>query len=499
MTTMTWIDDHAQHRPDHPAIIEAESGRVRSYRELAERIARATAGLLARGVKPGDRVGIVGLNTVEYVEALYACARIGAIAVPINYRLSVREVAGLAADCSPVLVLADTELAELSSALSGDGAVPIITWGDSPQWEELLAAHPPLASPSAVSPHDPWLIIYTSGTTGRPKGVVHSVATMTCDIENSATASRIDATSTGLGFLAPFHVAGLNVHGNPLLRAGGTQVLMARFDARRALELLASPDFRFTHFSAPSAALQMMTAITDFDFTTLPPIITTVGGSPIPEDLLTRWQNHGWTMVPVYGATEAGSSVASGIAQRGQAPGWVGPATAHTRLRVVDAAGTDCAPGELGEVWIGGESLMLRYWQQPAETDDALVDGWYRTGDIGALDDAGELRIVDRVKDMFISGAENVYPAEVESVLFEHPAVGVVAVVGVPDEKWGEVGMAFVVLKDGHEATAEELRTWCDGRLARYKIPAHFRFVPDLPRGGSGKVLKNELVAALHD
>jgi len=496
MPTMTWIDDNAGLRPDHPAIVSAETGVATTYRQLAQRIARAAGGLRARGVEPGDRVGIVGLNTVEYFEALYACARIGAIAVPINYRLSPREVAALGADCSPALVLADTELSDLAEAMAEPGSAPLITWGGSREWDHLFACAPPLTHPPAASPDEPWLIIYTSGTTGRPKGVVHSVATMTADIENSAIASRIDADSTGLGFLAPFHVAGLNVHGNPLLRAGGTLVLMARFDARRALELLASDRFDFTHFSAPSAALQMMTAITDVDFAALPPLITTVGGSPIPDDLLAAWQDVGWTMVPVYGATEAGSSVASGIARQGQAPGLVGPATINTRLRVVNAAGQDCAPDELGEVWIGGDSLMLRYWQQPEATATAVSDGWYRSGDIGALNHAGELRIVDRMKDMFISGAENVYPAEVESLLFEHPAVGVVAVVGVPDERWGEVGMAFVVLKDGHDATAEELRAWCDGRIARYKIPAHIRFMPDLPRGGSGKVLKSELMAA---
>jgi fatty-acyl-CoA synthase len=231
----------------------------------------------------------------------------------------------------------------------------------------------------------------------------------------------------------------------------------------------------------------------------LPAVTTTVGGSPIPPDLLVDWQSRGWRMVPVYGASEAGSTIVAGAADDDVTGGATGRVMPRSAIRIVDRSGRDAEPGAVGEIWISGEALMSGYWGKPAETAAVLVDGWYRSGDAGSLDAEGRLRIVDRWKEMFISGAENVYPAEVEAVIYAHDDVLEVAVIGVADPKWGEVGHAFVVAREGSGLDAQALREWCLPRLAKYKIPAHLDFVPVLPKGGSGKVLKNELRARVAD
>jgi len=491
---VTWIEAHADLRPEARAIIEIESGREFTYAALADRIARAASLLESHGIGRGDRVAIVSTNTVEPFEAIYACARIGAIAVPLNWRLAERELADIAEDFQPALVLHSADRRPQATAISAARGVPAIEWGDGGVWEALLAEAVPAGWDRASRVTDPWVIIYTSGTTGRPKGVVHSVGSQIADIENSAVVCGLESSSMTLSFLAPFHVAGLNSHVNPALHVGATAGLMRSFDVDTTLEVLSARRLPVTHFGAPSAVLQMLSAaIGDLAAADLPPLLTTVGGSPVPDELLTMWREVGWRMVPVYGASEAGSTIIAGPHDDDVVGGATGRSTLHSRVRVVAADGHETAPDEIGEIWIGGGALMSGYWGKPDETDAVLTDGWYRTGDAARRDGAGRIRIVDRWKEMFISGAENVYPAEVEAVIYESPDVAAVAIVGVPDEKWGEVGHAFIVRAQGSDIDDAGIRSWCDTRLARYKIPARIEFVDELPQGGSGKVLKNEL------
>jgi fatty-acyl-CoA synthase len=493
-----WIGYQARVRPDHTAVADLATGRRLGYRELDDRIGRL-AGVLAReyGVAPGDRVAMLSRNCAQAFELMYACGRIGAIFVPFNVRLPDRELAVLARDADPRLLAGEADLLGRDVATG----LPRLGWAGQPGtsgYEPAIAASEP-AAPVPVDADDPWVIIYTSGTTGRPKGVLVTHAGSEATMLAGCVAGDVTPASVCLTALPVWHVAGLNLFANPALFMGGTVLIMQSFEAGVALGLLTRAQEPVTHFCGVPAHYQFMEAEPGFAAADLRGFVAGVGGSPVPAALVESWARRGVALRTIYGISEVGSTVTmtpvtmtpAGGPATGE-PGDVGVPMWHLQCRVVSGDRV-CAPGEPGELQISGASVTPGYWRRPAETAQAIADGWLRTGDVATIGPDGHVRIVDRIKDMYISGGENVYPAEVEEVLYQHPAVSQVAVVGAPDQRWGESGVAWLVLGPGAAARLEDIRRWARTRLAAFKVPRDVRLVDELPRNATGKVLKAEL------
>ena len=479
--------------PGKTALVQA--GVTRTYAELAENTTRLAHGLAARGVGRGDRVAFLGLNSVELVEVMFATAKLGAVFLPLNTRLAPPETAWILADSGAKLLIAAPgfdsvagapELKRLPLDLIPADAV---SRGGADGLRSEQAA--PLDLP--IGHDDLFMIQYTSGTTGRPKGVMLTHGNIIWNVYNLLVDVDIRSDEVALVTAPLFHTAALNQVLFPTLLKGGTALIEAKFDPDRAIELIEEHGVTLL-FGVTSMylALARSPRWAHADLRTLRSALS--GGAPMPVSLLQAYLDRGLMIIQGYGLTEASPGVtmlraADGVRKIGSA----GTACFFTDVRVVTPDGADVAVGEPGEVQAQGPNVTPGYWQQP-EPPAAFADGgWLRTGDLAQVDDEGYLCIVDRLKDMIISGGENVYPAEVEQALYTHPAVAECAVIGVPDAKWGEVGRAVVVLRDGHQATEEELIAHLDGLLARYKIPKSVVFAAALPHNASGKLVKPDL------
>ncbi|MBH0779827.1 class I adenylate-forming enzyme family protein [Nocardia bovistercoris] len=490
----TWIEYQARRTPGKIALEELATGIRRSYAEFYDRIARLTTWLLDHGIRRGDRVAVLAHNSADNFEILYACAAAGAIMVPLNWRLTPHELAAIIADCTPVLLCHDADNAATARALLTDRPMATLHWGCDPDtYEVAIRDSTPGAPREDFDDDTPWIIIYTSGTTGRPKGAVHTFRSTLANIDNSALTAAIGPDSVVLTVLPTFHVAGLHLYATPALTHGGTVLLMKTFDAAETLRLFTDHRLGVTHFCGVPTMFQFMSALPEFADVDLRPVHVAVGGSPVPPAMITTWRGRGIAMMPVYGATEAGSTLLF-MPPRANPGAGVGVPVLHARASIRDADGNEVTAGTTGELWIRGPMTMARYWDKPKQTAAALtLDGWLRTGDAALVDANGIFHIVDRWKDMYISGGENVYPAEVENVLYRHPEIVLAAVIGTPHPHWGEVGAAYIVRTTDSTLTGERIRTWCRERLAAFKIPAHIHFRDDLPRNATGKIMKNQL------
>ena len=477
LTLGRWIRDRARTTPARVAIDFC--GRETTYAELDERSDRVAAGLLAAGLVPGDRVATLTGTSPEHVVAFFACAKAGLGLVPLSWRLAAPEVAFQLDDARPAIFLVEAEHAELAEeALAAAAATP-----RRAAFGELEAEGGALDAP--VEDDDTLLVVYTSGTTGRPKGARLTHANCFWTNLSFDLATGVRGEDVVLQVLPQFHCGGWNVQ--PLLAwwKGARVVLERSFDATRCLELIEHK--RVTTMMGVPAIYQFMAeepAFAEADLSSLRTAV--VGGAPMPEALLERWQKRGVAIVQGYGLTEAAPNVLCLPPEdAARKAGWAGKPYPFVEVRLSPE----------NELQVRGPNVFPGYWGNPEATAAAFEDGWLRTGDVADQDDEGNYRILGRLKDMYISGGENVYPAEVEGVLHEHPAVADAAVVGVPDERWGESGVAFVVTRA--EVTSEELRDWCTERLARYKVPREVRFLDELPRSAMSKVLKEELAASL--
>jgi fatty-acyl-CoA synthase len=462
-----WIRSSARRTPARVAIDYL--GREVTYAELDRRSDALAAALLERGLRRGDRVATLTGNTPEHVLAFFACAKAGFMLVPLNWRLAAPELRYQLEDAEPALFLVEDEYAELATATGWD-------------FEALDAPHEQVEPVRAeVADEDGLLLIYTSGTTGRPKGAVLTHANCFWTNLSFDLATGLTGDDVALQVLPQFHCGGWNVQ--PLLTwwKGGKIVLERRFDAARVLKLLAEKRVT-TVMGVPAIYLFLSQepGFADADLSSLR--LAVVGGAPMPEELLRVWQARGIEIVQGYGLTEAAPNVLC-----------LPPEDA---IRKMGSAGkpypfVEVRLSEGNELQVRGPNVFPGYWRNPDATAAALRDGWLHTGDVAEVDDEGCYRIRGRSKDMYISGGENVYPAEVEGILHAHPAVADVAVVGVPDERWGEVGVAFVVVKQ--PVSEEVLFEHCRERLARFKVPKRVRFVDALPLSAMNKVLKDEL------
>jgi fatty-acyl-CoA synthase len=483
MTELTlgrWIADRARTTPARVAI--DCSGVETTYAELDERSDRVAAGLLEAGLVPGDRVATLTATSAEHVVVFFACAKAGLILMPLNTRLAEPELRYQLEDAEPAVLLRSDEHAGLAARLHDRGA----------GLEELVSDRHKLGV-DGPRDDDGLLLVYTSGTTGKPKGALLTHANCFWTNLSFDRVAGVGAEDTVLQVLPQFHVGGWNVQ--PLLAwwKGATVVLEPTFDPARALRLIAEKGVT-TMMGVPATYLFMAQepAFASADLWTLRRAV--VGGAPMPEALLETWHERGIAIVQGYGLTEAAPNVLCLPPEDGaRKRGYAGKPYPHVDVALRDPESGELLDGEAeGELLVRGPNVFAGYWRNPEATSEAFADGWLVTGDVAARDAEGYYRIVGRTKDMVISGGENVYPAEVENVLHDHEAVAEAAVVGVPDERWGEVCVAFVVLR-GHVAD-EELLEHCRARLARYKVPKAIRVVDSLPRNAMNKVVKAELL-----
>lgn len=497
-----WIAYQAANQPEKLALLDLGSGRRLSYSAFDNRIGRLAAALRAEGkVGPGDRVMVLGHNSSDVFEIQFACARLGAIFVPVNWRLAPPELVQIARHAAPTVLYFQPEFAETAAEMARQcGTSCVATFGaaDSDH-ERMIAAHAPLVGPHPITHDDVATILYTSGTTGMPKGVTITHGMRFWQAINLAGPTRLNADTVCLTVLPLFHVGGLDVYANPCFHFGGTVLLMRGFDAAQCLRLLTDDEAAVTLFIGVPAMYLFMAQLPEFQAARFHPRLrATVGAAPIPLSQLRQWEARGLALQMLYGMTETcGVITALDGADVVRKAGSSGKPALHMALRLVTPEGREAGTGETGEVWVKGPSVTPGYWRNEAANAAAFSDGWLRTGDAATRDAEGFITIVDRWKDMYISGGENVYPAEVEDVLYQIPGIAEVAVIGIPDPQWGEVGCAVVVAKPDVGLTESDILRHCDGRLARYKQPRAIRFVDALPRNATGKVHKPTLRALI--
>lgn len=489
----SWLAKRAFLDPRKEAVVEGL--KRTTYAELDGRVTRLAHGLRGLGISAGDRVATCCLNCSEFIEVLFATARIGAMLVPLNWRLAPRELEYQLADSGARALFVAPEQRALVAELRTDiPAERQMIFG--PLYEALLAesSAAPIPETEQARFTDPHLILYTAGTTGRPKGAMLTHANSFWNAVNMTAPVGITSFDTTITTLPMFHSGGIGLYTVPMIHLGGRVIVIRAFEPERLLALVREYDVRLL-FGVPAIWLELLER-PDFDKEHLPSLTFCVsGGAPHPMAIINGVTDRGFTFLQGYGLTEtAPGGTLMPIADARRKAATAGKPALHVELRVVADDGRACEPDEIGEVQFKGPNVFAGYWGRPDATAEVFTpDGWFRTGDLGRQDDEGFLTLVDRKKDMVITGGENVYSAEVEDVLFAHPAVAEAAIIGIPDPKWGESVFAVVVLRPGAHASADDLITHSRSHLAKYKAPKGVAFVEALPRNAAGKVLKREL------
>jgi fatty-acyl-CoA synthase len=483
-------------RPTKLAVAELNTGRHITYRELEDEIARCE-GYLRATTTPGARVALLARNSIHHLVLFYACPRAGRIFVPLNWRLAGPELAALLEDSSPEMLVYDAEFEPEGERALLQHPVSILVRIGAPYGDEFadhLARTPP-SPPGPIRSDVPCMLLYTSGTTGRPKGVIVTPRTTFFSAMNFIFVGELSAGHVQLCDVPLFHVIGLLAMAHATLLAGATLQLSDRFTPAVSLARLLDPALAVTHYFCVPQMAQALVDEPGFEGANLTGLKFFTGGAPMPSPLTLRLAERGVLAANGYGMSENGTVLgmpldAATACRKVGSAGLPGPAV---EIRLVGPDLQDVERGDVGEIWLRGPTLTPGYWNQPELTAKSFHDGWFRSGDAARCDEDGFYFIVDRWKDMYISGGENVYPAEIEAVIGDLQAVVEVAVVGVSDARWGEVGCAYVVVRQGAPTDAAQVSVWCQGRLARYKQPAHIRFIGNLPRTASGKVRKDRL------
>jgi fatty-acyl-CoA synthase len=494
----SWPARRALLTPDRPAVRHGD--RTLTYAQLAGRIAALGAGLQHAGVSPGDRVAYLGRNSAALLETMFAVLRIGGVFVPLNTRLAVAELAYMLDDSGArILVAGPEKLDDARAAAATAGAVQLVSSVPTPGVTDLDAlanASDGEPDPPVLSEDETALIVYTSGTTGRPKGARLTHRNLTANTFNQLAHLDLLSTDVTLAVAPLFHMGGLGLLVLPTLLKGGQVVIVEAFDPAGLLRLIDEAEAT-TFFGVPTM-LAAMADHPDWPDARLDSLrLVLYGGSPVAEKIAATWLARGYPLVQGYGMTEASPGVLLALPQ-GAPDHPTSPGTPHlftdVGLRIDGTVHWPPPPEATGELVVRGPNVFAGYWDRPADTAAAFDrDGWFGTGDVARQAPDGWFTIVDRVKDMIISGGENVYPAEIEAVLGGHPAVAECAVVGVPDERWGEVGLAFVLPVPGADIHTDELTGYLRDRLARYKVPRHLRVVDQLPRNAMGKLVRPDL------
>ncbi len=499
-----WVTVQALRNGGRTALVDDIGGRELTYRELEGRTNRLADALARRGVRRGDRVGLLTLNSPQMMEVYFAVAKLGAITVPVNFRLSPREAAYVLADSGASFLFSSTGLAGLAEAVLAEYGfarhhvtIPMAAeraGGDDGEYGRLLAEGSPDRVVRDVLDTDVSVIMYTSGTTGVPKGAMLTHRNFFFNACNAfgfgAGLGREDVTISA----APlFHIGALGVHTLPFAHIGAATVVMEAFSPETWLE--AVERYAVTKaFLVPAmwAAVARAMEGSTRDLSSLTFAVT--GGAPCPLPVIRSLQAQGMEFTEGFGMTETSPNAACLSPEDVLShAGSIGRPVMHMDFRVVDDEGRQVAPGMVGELAVRGPNVFVGYWNLPGETADAFRGGWFHTGDMARVDDDGYYTLVDRKKDLVITGGENVYPIEVEQVIYGHPDVNEVAVIGIPDERWGERVIGIVAVREGSDLTPDALMSWTRERIAHFKAPREIAFVDALPRNATGKVLKREL------
>lgn len=495
-----WLHRRAALAPQKVAIDDRGTGRTLTYRQLDSR-ASALARAWSSELEPGARVAMLCADRAEVFEGLFAAAKAGVTLVPLNRRLATAELAHILEDADPrMLAYGPTErdrAAELFEARSMRGLAleGAQLEQDHLQWETLAGQGQ--GRHGSIELESVPLVLYTSGTTGGPKGVMLPWRQIVFNAISTGLALELDSSWRALGALPLFHTGGLHALATPVLHAGGKLVLTAGFDAEQAARL-----FEAGEVDSSIAVPTMYEMLAEVGLLSRSPERVKAlmcGGAPLTDALHERYHEAGFPLRQGYGLTEVGPNCFSLSPLGGpDRIGTIGAATYYGEAKVVDEAGHEVGPDVPGELWLRGPHVSKGYLGRPELTAEVLrEDGWFRTGDVLRKNERGVFAVVGRIKDMFISGGENVYPAEVENALRLHPEVGQVAVLGVPHPKWGQVGLAAIIPAEGTRPSEASLRGWCEPRLGRFKIPKHWRLVDAFPLNATGKVQKSALLEQL--
>ena len=500
MNVGEWVTKWASLKPDKPSIIF--EGKTFTYKDLNERINRTAHMLQGMGIGKGDRAGVLMYNTYQLVEIFFALAKIGAILVPLNTRFVSSELEYIIKDSGLKALIFGEAFIGVLEPLSK--SLPIekghyLCLGTPPAWaknyEEEVTAQRSVSEPVVDEPaggEDAIIIMYTSGTTGAPKGAILSHRKTFFNALNANIYYGLTPSDIMLAPRPMFHSGGLLVELCPMIYKGGTLIMKGRFSPEEILTTIEK--YKVTVLEIAATVLRFILEQCDIDKYDLSSLrICYTGGERVPPALLEDYEQKGIIVSQIYGQTETSTltwlSPEDAVRKRGS----VGKPVFHGNVRIVGKDGKQVRPGEVGEIVVSGFIPMNGYWGKPELTEGTIVDGWLHTGDLAKIDEEGFFYIVDREKDMYISGGENVYPAEIEKVFLENRKILDLGVCGIPDEKWGEVGLATVVLKEGETMTEAEAVAFCDGRLARYKIPRIVRFVKEIPINAAQKVLRKKL------
>ncbi len=492
-----WLARWAHYTPQRMVLREHERDVQWSYSDFNRRSEALAHHLTAElGLKRGDRVAVYARNRAETVLLFTACVKTGIILVCLNFRLAPRELDTLIADAQPTLFLYESAFEEEAGQLSTLEGIPHRQTLESlaPFLLEEQSAPSPYEAPEPIEENDPVMILYTAGTTGLSKGAMITHRMLFWNSINTGLRLDLTASDHTQSYAPFFHTGGWNVLLTPFLHHGGSHTLLQKFDPDLILELMEKEKTTLL-FGVPTM-LAMMADSPKFSSVDLTSVrYAIVGGAPMPEPLINTWHEKGIYIRQGYGLTEVGPNCFSlhqddAIRKRGS----IGFPNFYIDAKVVDSAGNELGDEQVGELWLRAPVVTPGYWRKPEKTAEAITEGWFHTGDMVKRDGEGFYYVVDRKKNMYISGGENVYPADVERYLYTHPAIKEVAVIGVPDDKWGEVGKAYVVLKEGHSLDLEGLTTFCREGLARYKTPKHITILKELPKNEAGKVNRLQLV-----
>ncbi|GIW60598.1 MAG: acid--CoA ligase [Patescibacteria group bacterium] len=506
-----WLVFHADRTPEKIALIDQHSGKQLTYAEFNERATRLATYLRDEwSITQGDRVAILAKNSVHYFEFEFACFKLGAIMLPLNWRLAEPELVYIVSDAEAKGIVYDAEFADRIPTLRQQAGIQYqlrldIEGTADDGAPKLRGSHQVIPPHLSQCPKQLTMILSVqlcipAGTTGRPKGALITQGMTFWNAANISIPTGLNKDSVFYCVLPTFHTAGLNLYVNPIIHHGGTSIIARNFDAGTALETLSSSELGVTHFFGVPAIYLFMSQHENFADTDLSNIQSWgCGGAPMPVALLETYRKRGIIVQTGFGMTETSPTVFLADKRRAiEKPASVGKPLLHTRVKIVDENFQEVPPNTVGEVVIAGPNITPGYWKRPDANESSFTideNGirWLHSGDAGMTDEEGCIYIVDRYKDMYISGGENVYPAEVEQVIFHVEGVADVAVIGVPDERWGESGLAVVVKAKNSQVTEETIIESCRKNLAKYKVPKRVVFVDELPRNAAGKVLKRVL------
>jgi len=494
-----WVNHYAGTSPDKIATIDLASGRRQTFAQMNERVGRLASYLKQQGLKPGDRVGFLALNSTDILDIVLATWRAGGVILALNYRLTAAELDYIIGDATPKMMFYDHEFKavvdELKPLVDIDHYIGFDGLGGPSDMETAIANAAPIYAREEQVISEMCMLMYSSGTTGKPKGVIITHEMIVFSHMSGAAPTMANCDSVWLTLMPQFHIGGLNITSLPAISSGATAVVMRVFDPEATLDAFNDPELGISHTLGVPAmfnAMRMSPKAATTDYSRM--VSTLAGGASVPRELVEWWYERGLVIQDGYGMTE--SSASNCLATRSDVPrivGTSGKAVMYTEMKIANEDGSLVPRGETGEIWMRGPAITPGYWNNDKANEESFVGDWFRSGDIAIQDDEGNYILQDRAKDMYISGGENVYPAEVEGVLYEMEAVQEVAIIGIEDERWGETGCAVVVVCAGHSLVIDDLKAHCGSKLARYKHPAHLVLVEELPRNATGKVKKFEL------